>query len=513
MSEIELEPLNAAARDPIYKVFVGGLSVNCEDRELREYLQQFGQVTDCEIIRDKQGKSKGYCFATYADRAGQLRSIGKNHVLQGKIFEIREQLDSDKNSELLSEIAKRKLFISNLKANIDEDDLLKYFSRFGAIEEVLISRDPATQQSKGFGFVKFSEECSTREVLQGQERRIIKVKNQEITIKPCIPKPQMTKLKKFQKADDALSFYKPADFEDTSDPFAIYGSPTMAPGVHYNQVMQTPNYLLGPQFAMPHAQSLVTCSASYPYRMMSAQPWAPELTPQDEKKSLFKHLNVKSSSFTIQTKEVTSPEPVAIASVLANKTGQTASSKLPAVTPIKLDFQSLPLPTQARPTEERIKQVLEAETAANSLAGSFASQDSQASSPESPSDSLACRCGVARERLLSSSNVIENVKKASCAFGSFGFDSLLTSAGLVNKPSATLGKRSNQDYPSIGLPQSDWFHALLSVPTEESKPYLAACLSQEEPENHQASAREASLWDTEDLSAHLGEESLFKAFF
>jgi RNA recognition motif-containing protein len=98
-------------------------------------------------------------------------------------------VDSERNAELLKEIAKRKVFISNIKEDIHEDDIEQYFESFGAIEEVLISRDPATQQSKGFGFVVFLEPESLHRVLtNGRSKRIIKIKNQDIIVRAAIPK-------------------------------------------------------------------------------------------------------------------------------------------------------------------------------------------------------------------------------------------------------------------------------------------------------------------------------------
>ena len=60
-----------------FKVFVGGLSVNCDDQELREYLMKFGTVVHCEIIKDKSRKSKGYGFATFSDEESVRRAVGK----------------------------------------------------------------------------------------------------------------------------------------------------------------------------------------------------------------------------------------------------------------------------------------------------------------------------------------------------------------------------------------------------------------------------------------------------
>jgi RNA recognition motif-containing protein len=46
-----------------------------------------------------------------------------------------------------------KLYIGNLSPSVSEDDLRRLFSQAGAVIEVKLMLDPATQQSRGFAFV------------------------------------------------------------------------------------------------------------------------------------------------------------------------------------------------------------------------------------------------------------------------------------------------------------------------------------------------------------------------
>ena len=46
-----------------------------------------------------------------------------------------------------------RLFIGNLSPTVTEDDLRRLFSRAGAVTEVQLMRDPATQQPRGSAFV------------------------------------------------------------------------------------------------------------------------------------------------------------------------------------------------------------------------------------------------------------------------------------------------------------------------------------------------------------------------
>lgn len=175
------------------KYFIGGLSVNCTQDELTNYLQQYGNVIECEIICDKQGKSKGYAFAAFSEQNQREDLVSKNHILLGKLFEIRELVDGNTNSEIIKEISKRKIFLSNLKSSLGEEVLSEFFGQFGIVEEVLISRDPHSQLSKGFGFVIFKEEGDAAEVLR---HRSLKVKGWDVIVKPCLTKQEIQKTRK-----------------------------------------------------------------------------------------------------------------------------------------------------------------------------------------------------------------------------------------------------------------------------------------------------------------------------
>ena len=49
------------------KIFVGSLVQKTSDEDLREFYSQFGEITDCIVMKDKStGKSRGFGFVTYA---------------------------------------------------------------------------------------------------------------------------------------------------------------------------------------------------------------------------------------------------------------------------------------------------------------------------------------------------------------------------------------------------------------------------------------------------------------
>lgn len=63
------------------KLFVGSLDWNTTEDELKAFFAELGEVEEAIIIKDFQGRSKGFGFVTYADDAAADKAIAE---LDGK---------------------------------------------------------------------------------------------------------------------------------------------------------------------------------------------------------------------------------------------------------------------------------------------------------------------------------------------------------------------------------------------------------------------------------------------
>ncbi|KAG2303599.1 hypothetical protein Bca52824_032250 [Brassica carinata] len=68
------------------KVFVGGLAWETPTEEMRRYFDQFGEILEAVIIKDKTtGKSKGYGFVTFREPDSATRAVADpNPVIDGR---------------------------------------------------------------------------------------------------------------------------------------------------------------------------------------------------------------------------------------------------------------------------------------------------------------------------------------------------------------------------------------------------------------------------------------------
>ena len=74
-----------------------------------------------------------------------------------------------------------KLYVGNLPYTVDDEELRKLFSKYGAILEVNIIRDQYSGQSKGFAFVQYATPAEAQKALEldGQELSGRKIKVSE----------------------------------------------------------------------------------------------------------------------------------------------------------------------------------------------------------------------------------------------------------------------------------------------------------------------------------------------
>lgn len=140
------------------KMFVGQIPRSMDENDLRKMFEEFGQVYQINVLRDKvTGQSKGCCFVTFYTRKAALDAQNALHnikTMPGMHHPIQmKPADSENRNE-------RKLFIGMLSKKCNENDVRLMFSAYGAIEECTVLRD-SSGQSKGCAFVTYaSRQCA-----------------------------------------------------------------------------------------------------------------------------------------------------------------------------------------------------------------------------------------------------------------------------------------------------------------------------------------------------------------
>lgn len=80
-----------AARS-VNKLFISNLPWTVGTRELKHYFSEFGHVSSCNVVFDKNtGFSRGYGFVVFATPDAIDAAKGKTHNLEGNNISIRAQ--------------------------------------------------------------------------------------------------------------------------------------------------------------------------------------------------------------------------------------------------------------------------------------------------------------------------------------------------------------------------------------------------------------------------------------
>ncbi|XP_030828497.1 heterogeneous nuclear ribonucleoprotein A3 homolog 1 isoform X2 [Strongylocentrotus purpuratus] len=141
------------------KMFLGGLSFDTTEESVNEYFKKFGELTDCCVVRHKDGdrKPRGFGFVTYATSACVDKVIDAKkdsaHVLDGREIDVKRALPKEEGG---SKESTNKAFVGGLAPGTTAEDLKAYFTNYGVVTDVSIP--PSTEGKKRvFGFVTFED--------------------------------------------------------------------------------------------------------------------------------------------------------------------------------------------------------------------------------------------------------------------------------------------------------------------------------------------------------------------
>ncbi|XP_062208016.1 RNA-binding protein P-like [Phragmites australis] len=168
------------------KIFVHGLGWDATADTLTEAFSPYGEIEDLRVVTDRNtGKCKGYGFILFRHRSGaraalrepqkkignrntacQLASLGP--VPPGGAVNNPVPAPAPLQLQLppVSEYTQRKIFVSNVGANIDPQKLLQFFKKYGEIEDGPLGLDKVTGKPKGFALFVYKTIESARKALE-----------------------------------------------------------------------------------------------------------------------------------------------------------------------------------------------------------------------------------------------------------------------------------------------------------------------------------------------------------
>ncbi|XP_030370984.1 RNA-binding protein squid isoform X2 [Scaptodrosophila lebanonensis] len=165
-------------RDDDRKLFVGGLSWETSEKELRDHFGKYGEIESINVKTDPQtGRSRGFAFIVFTNtEAIDKVSAAGEHVINSK------KVDPKK-----AKARHGKIFVGGLTTEISDEEIKTYFGQFGNIVEVEMPFDKQKSQRKGFCFITFDSEQVVTDLLKTPKQ---KISGKEVDVKRATPKPE-----------------------------------------------------------------------------------------------------------------------------------------------------------------------------------------------------------------------------------------------------------------------------------------------------------------------------------
>ncbi|CAF1423845.1 unnamed protein product [Rotaria sordida] len=293
------------------KLFIGGLSYTTTDDKLKEYCSKYGEILECVIMRDREGRSRGFAFVSFKDRVMIDNFMAyRPHIIDGRQIEPKRAMPREETLKSDGQLTVKKIFIGAIKDELTDDDLKSYFQKFGNIIECKIMK---TKEDKfrGFAFITFDDYDSVDCCILEKPHRI---NGKELDVRKAIPRERTSRLNSFILNNNINNPNLNTDFYQLQNRYPTHlmiNHPTLSfPAFSPYAYFPPSNYLSKPMPLMGTTATTTTTTNACPQSGVVHPPTfilPPELT--------------NSALFRNQT--ITSPPPSTLSSVRTNNNNST----------------------------------------------------------------------------------------------------------------------------------------------------------------------------------------------
>ena len=127
-------------------IFVKKIPKEVTAKEFDEYFRKFGNIVSAKLAEDEEGESMGYGFVLYDSEEGAKKAIAECHDKEWrgkKLFVCQFQKNRPKQAPKYNNI-----YVRNIPKSWTEDDIKKYFSKYGEIGSMIVRTPEADKLKK-----------------------------------------------------------------------------------------------------------------------------------------------------------------------------------------------------------------------------------------------------------------------------------------------------------------------------------------------------------------------------
>ncbi|KAG0638573.1 hypothetical protein HOY80DRAFT_155074 [Tuber brumale] len=180
----------AAGSDAKTTLWMGELEPWIDEAFVRNVWYQLGEGVNVKMIRDKFSGNAGYCFVDFSSPAAAAKALTLNATpIPGSSRPFKLNWASggglaDRRDDRGPEYS---IFVGDLGPEVNEYVLVSLFqSRFPSCKSAKIMTDPVSGMSRGYGFVRFSDEMDQQRALT--EMQGVYCGNRPMRISTATPK-------------------------------------------------------------------------------------------------------------------------------------------------------------------------------------------------------------------------------------------------------------------------------------------------------------------------------------
>jgi len=184
--EVEHDFLNGFSSDKIEnagKIFIGGLTYETTDEKLREHFEQYGKITECTVMKDNNGCSRGFGFITYENPEVLDKVLEINHILDGKTIDPKRAIPRDRQDKT------EKIFVGGIHPDVTEAEFKAAFDSFGKVIDATLITAKDTGKSRCFGFITY-EDGRGVDVAYANRHNIV-LNGKKVEVKYAAPKQKL----------------------------------------------------------------------------------------------------------------------------------------------------------------------------------------------------------------------------------------------------------------------------------------------------------------------------------
>jgi RNA recognition motif-containing protein len=127
----------------VQTVFLGGLKSEVTKCDLLKHFGKYGHINSIFLkIDPKTHLNNGFAFLSYKTAASVDKCLAEAQWIAGRQVECRISLPNTDKNFSKSECTKAKLYVCGLPSEVNSEDLVNYFEKYGAVKHGYVILEP-----------------------------------------------------------------------------------------------------------------------------------------------------------------------------------------------------------------------------------------------------------------------------------------------------------------------------------------------------------------------------------